>query len=40
MQSQFSVIPPLSESPQEVPSYVCPYNQFHQIVVERCLVFC
>jgi hypothetical protein len=34
MLSQFSVFPPLSESPQEVPSYVCPAIQFRQIVIE------
>jgi len=40
MLSQFSVIPPLSESPQEVPFYVCPASEFHQIVLERRVVLC
>jgi hypothetical protein len=31
---QFSVFPPLSESPQEVLSDVCPASQFRQIVIE------
>ena len=34
MLSQFSVFPPLSESAQEVPSYVCPAHQLQQIVIE------
>ena len=34
-----SVIPPLSESAQEVLSYVCPVSKFHQIVIERRMVF-
>ncbi len=40
MLSQFSVIPPLSESPQEVPSYVCPASKFHQIIIECRMVLC
>jgi hypothetical protein len=40
MLSQFSVIPPLSESAQEVPSYVCPVSQLHQIVIECRMVLC
>jgi hypothetical protein len=38
MQSQFYVIPPLSESTQEVPSYVCPASQLHQIFIEHRMV--
>jgi hypothetical protein len=34
MQSQFFVIPPLSESAQEVPSYVCQASQLHQIFAQ------
>jgi len=40
MLSQFSVFPPLSESVQEVPFYVCPANQLHQIVIECRMVLC
>jgi hypothetical protein len=40
MLSHFSVIPPLSESAQEVPYYVCPASEFHQIVIERRMVLC
>jgi hypothetical protein len=38
MLSHFSAIPPLSESAQEVPFYVCPASEFHQIVIERRMV--
>lgn len=38
MLSQFSVIPPLSTSTQEVPFYVCPASEVHQIVIERRMV--
>jgi len=34
MLSQFSAFPPLSESAQEVQSYVCPASKFHQINIE------
>ena len=40
MLSHFSVIPPLSESAQEVPYYVCPASEFHQIVIECRMVLC
>ena len=40
MLSQFVVIPPLSESPEEVLSYVCPASQFHQIRIECRMVLC
>ena len=40
MLSLFSVIPPLSESPQEVPYYVCPVSQLHHIIIEWRMVFC
>ena len=36
----FSVIPPLSESAQEVPFYVCPAREFHQINIECRMVLC
>ena len=34
MLSQFVVIPPLNESPEEVLSYVRPASQFHPIRIE------
>ena len=40
MLSQFSAFPPLSESAQEVLSYVCPASQFHQINIECRMVLC
>jgi hypothetical protein len=40
MLSQFSVFPPLSESAQEVLSYVCPASRFHQIAIECRMVIC
>ncbi len=39
MLSQISVLPPLSESAMEV-SNVRPASQFHQIVIECCMVLC
>lgn len=36
----FSVIPPLSESAQEVLSYVCPASKFHRINFEYRVVSC
>jgi hypothetical protein len=40
MLSQFSVNPSLSESAQEVPSYVCPASELYQNVIERRMVLC
>jgi len=37
---QFSVFPPLSESAQEDPYYVCPVSQLYQIVIECRMVLC
>jgi hypothetical protein len=40
MLSQRFVIPPLSESAREVPYYVRPVSQIHQIVIECRMVLC
>lgn len=40
MLSQFSVFPPLSESPQEVLSDVCPASQFLKIAIGCRMVVC
>jgi hypothetical protein len=40
MLSQFVVILPSNESPEEVLSYVCPAGEFHKINIEYRMVRC